>query len=261
MNYTLNGSEFDTEAWLELTEYIMEDRNGSKHKTYIIVVLIIFVIAIIGNSVTCIVILWDKSLHTPANCYIFNLAVSDLLATFGIVLDVTGQFEQPDKWIHPDFGSYVCKIQYFMMMSLWNNSILLMTVLAVERYLAICHPMKLRSHPYRVKWIVAIVWLMAILVTLPDIFFVNFTRGKNFSICYTIPTPMARKMNGAIGVLTFIVPLAIMLFVYAVIGFKINMTQKHRKWDKTFNRVNNRSKINKLIGKFHLSCLFHSLFI
>lgn len=36
-------------------------------------------IGIVGNVVTCIVIVSNRNMHTATNCYLFNLAVSDLL--------------------------------------------------------------------------------------------------------------------------------------------------------------------------------------
>lgn len=39
----------------------------------------IFVIGVVGNVITCVVISRNKSMHTATNYYLFSLAVSDLL--------------------------------------------------------------------------------------------------------------------------------------------------------------------------------------
>lgn len=39
----------------------------------------IFVIGVLGNVITCIVISKNKSMHTATNYYLFSLAISDLL--------------------------------------------------------------------------------------------------------------------------------------------------------------------------------------
>lgn len=45
----------------------------------------ILITGIIGNIVTCVVILRNKYLHTTTNYYLFSLAISDLLLlTFGL---------------------------------------------------------------------------------------------------------------------------------------------------------------------------------
>lgn len=44
-----------------------------------LIYVIIFVLGVLGNVVTCIVIAKNKSMHTAVNYYLFSLAVSDLL--------------------------------------------------------------------------------------------------------------------------------------------------------------------------------------
>lgn len=47
--------------------------------TMIVIYSCMAAVGIIGNIVTCIVIANNKSMHTATNCYLFNLAVSDLI--------------------------------------------------------------------------------------------------------------------------------------------------------------------------------------
>jgi hypothetical protein len=44
-----------------------------------IIYVIIFIAGVLGNVITCVVIYKNKTLHTPTNYYLFNLAVSDFL--------------------------------------------------------------------------------------------------------------------------------------------------------------------------------------
>lgn len=65
-------------------EYISSIR-GPKYLSWKLTVpvtlayVIIFVTGVIGNVATCIVIIKNPSMQTATNCYLFNLAVSDLL--------------------------------------------------------------------------------------------------------------------------------------------------------------------------------------
>ena len=45
----------------------------------IFVYSLILVLGFLGNLGTCIVILKNKNMQTPTNCYLFSLAISDLL--------------------------------------------------------------------------------------------------------------------------------------------------------------------------------------
>lgn len=51
--------------------------------TYSICMSVIYVfmaiVGIVGNVVTCIVIIGNKFMHTATNCYLLNLAVTDLI--------------------------------------------------------------------------------------------------------------------------------------------------------------------------------------
>lgn len=54
------------------------------HSHIIVIVLIviyatIFVLGVLGNVVTCIVIAKNRSMHTAVNFYLFSLAISDVL--------------------------------------------------------------------------------------------------------------------------------------------------------------------------------------
>jgi 7 transmembrane receptor (rhodopsin family) len=44
-----------------------------------VIYVIIFILGVLGNVVTCIVIAKNKSMHTAVNYYLFSLAISDLL--------------------------------------------------------------------------------------------------------------------------------------------------------------------------------------
>jgi neuromedin U receptor 1 len=68
----------------DLALYI-ERRLGARHLPLATIVPIsivyagIFVVGVLGNMSTCLVILRNKYMQTPTNVYLANLAVSDLL--------------------------------------------------------------------------------------------------------------------------------------------------------------------------------------
>lgn len=70
---------------LEEVRNVTVDYGGSRRDPLWIVVPItiiystIFVIGVVGNVITCVVISRNKSMHTATNYYLFSLAVSDLL--------------------------------------------------------------------------------------------------------------------------------------------------------------------------------------
>lgn len=58
--------------------------DGGRDSLYIIVpmticYILIFITGVIGNVSTCIVIFYNKYMHTATNFYLFSLAISDLV--------------------------------------------------------------------------------------------------------------------------------------------------------------------------------------
>lgn len=66
-DFTINDSDSFIEAHLNVIRLLL-----------IVIYAIIFVLGVLGNVVTCIVIAKNRSMHTAVNFYLFSLAVSDL---------------------------------------------------------------------------------------------------------------------------------------------------------------------------------------
>ncbi|GBO98298.1 Neuropeptides capa receptor [Eumeta japonica] len=215
---------------------------------------IIFVVSLIVNTVTCIVILSDKTMHTITNYYLLNLAVSDLIATFGIPVELYYHFF---SWrTYNRSSSIECKLHYFFVGILWNNSTLTMTALAIERYIAVWHPLAVTSKPIwkRMLKIMTVLWAVAVVEALSEIANVDLVTTENLNTCFTIPTDRARIVNGILALLTFILPTVVMTAVHLMIVSKVN-SSKNRSRDVAFNYPNNRRKVNKLIVAITLSFL------
>lgn len=244
-------TENDLRLWTEFNEKILTEESSWIKIIYGISILIIFVVGIIGNLLTCIVIYTDRSMHTATNYYLFNLAVSDMLVTMAIIIEIKDNFAK-EQFSHYSFGDLACKVHFFLVIALWNYGILVMTALAVERYIAICHPMVLRSSSVwrRVGKVIGVIWIVTIAESLPELWTVGLTTTSKVNICFILPSSRARIVNGVLALFTFILPLGTMMFVYSMIAYKMNkMQQESSSRDKVFNHRDNRSKVNKLIGK------------
>ncbi|CAH2076139.1 unnamed protein product, partial [Iphiclides podalirius] len=182
----------------------------------------------------------DKEMHTATNYYLFNLAVSDLIVTLTLFLGALDSFE---------YGHWSCKVNIFFTLVLWNNSVLTITVLSVERYVAIWYPLRQKSLSVwrRVLKIITGIWIMAVVVTIPDIWSVNIVKTSHSLFCSIVPTPVARVINGVMGIVTFAVPLMIMTVVYIMIAIKVNVAQSSKSGSKVFNHRDDGRRVNKLV--------------
>ncbi|XP_056153971.1 thyrotropin-releasing hormone receptor b [Lampris incognitus] len=122
--------------------------------------LLVFAICafgIVGNVMVILVVLTTKHMRTPTNCYLVSLAVADLM-----VLTAAGLPNITDSvfgsWV---FGHYGCLcITYFQYLGI-NASSCSITAFTVERYIAICHPIKAQflCTLSRAKKIIVFVWV------------------------------------------------------------------------------------------------------
>ncbi|XP_054462339.1 thyrotropin-releasing hormone receptor b [Anoplopoma fimbria] len=121
-----------------------------------LLLLVICALGIVGNVMVVLVVLTTKHMRTPTNCYLVSLAVADLM-----VLTAAGLPAITDSifgsWV---FGHYGCLfITYFQYLGI-NASSCSITAFTIERYIAICHPIKAQflCTLSRAKKIILFVW-------------------------------------------------------------------------------------------------------
>ncbi|XP_077094267.1 G protein-coupled receptor 65 [Siphateles boraxobius] len=146
--------------------------------------------------------------------YLFNLALSDLL--FIMCLPVWIQFALHDTWI---YGKTACVVCVFLLFTNFYTSSVLLSCIAVDRYLAIVHPLQFCEFRKRriavsvsiAAWIFTVVF-NAIAVH-PDSVYIE---KEDHSICLDLfPLPNHQKwVNVARFVVGFLVPALVVGFCY-----------------------------------------------
>ncbi|XP_051231900.1 neuromedin-U receptor 1 [Dicentrarchus labrax] len=165
----VSGSHMDLDDAC-LTKYLEEylgPRRSSVFLPVCLIYLVIFMIGVVGNVLTCTVIARNKVMWTPTNYYLFSLAVSDLL-----VLLLGMPLELYELWQNYPFllGKGGCYFKTFLFETVCLASILNVTALSVERYIAVVHPLRAkyvvtRTHAKRV---ILTVWGVSVLCALPN---------------------------------------------------------------------------------------------
>lgn len=103
-------------------------------------------------------------LKTATNIYIFNLALADALATSTLPFQSTKYLM--NTW---PFGELLCKvviaIDYYNMFT----SIFTLTMMSVDRYIAVCHPVRALEFrtPIKAKIINVCIWILSSAVGVP----------------------------------------------------------------------------------------------
>ena len=115
----------------------------------------VFLVGVSGNLMVVVTVRGTKSLHTTTNCYLVSLALADLITLVssvpqevgGRIVILTQKLSHQvlsyhilgDLWV---WGSLGCSLMVFCQFLAMNSSALSLTAFTIERYIAICHPMK-----------------------------------------------------------------------------------------------------------------------
>ncbi|XP_037067856.1 LOW QUALITY PROTEIN: pyrokinin-1 receptor-like [Pollicipes pollicipes] len=197
--------------------------------------IVTFVVGAVGNSVTCVVIVHNRYMHTATNYYLLSMAVSDLL------LLLTGlPFELYSFW-RPGrehvFGDTFCVLRGLCAETSTNASILTIVLFTVERYLAICHP--LLQHTFsrlsRALRNIAVTWSVALVCALfPALQFGikldRDTRGRPLpdSGSCNVVRHLFPHVFELSTVVFFVVPMMLISLLYVRIGLRLRRHVRRR---------------------------------
>ncbi|XP_070685358.1 trace amine-associated receptor 1-like [Pempheris klunzingeri] len=140
-----------------------ETRNGSCLRTiyplsiritlYMILGVTV-ILTVCGNLMVTVSVAYFKQLHTPTNCLIVSLAVSDLL--LGLLVMFPNMIQCVESCWY--FGDVFCKIYMSSDIMLCTASILNLSFISLDRHYAVCQPLV-----YRKKISVNVVLIMILL--------------------------------------------------------------------------------------------------
>ncbi|XP_003801866.1 motilin receptor [Otolemur garnettii] len=131
----------------------------------------LFAVGVSGNAVTVLLIARCRDLRTTTDLYLGSMAVSDLLILLGLPFDLY-RLWRSRPWV---FGPLLCRLSLYLGEGCTYASLLHVTALSAERYLAICRPLRARVlvTRRRVRALIAALWIVALLSAGPFFFLVG----------------------------------------------------------------------------------------
>lgn len=236
ISVVLNLSQEElVEYCLDQDEYLEKYLGPRRSPVFLpvcITYLIIFLVGAVGNVLTCTVIARNKVMRTPTNFYLFSLAVSDLL-----VLLLGMPLELYEMWSNYPFllGKGGCYFKTFLFETVCFASILNVTALSVERYIAVVHPLRAKyivtcTHAKRV---ILSVWSVSMLCAVPNtslhgIFTLPPPKGRgvghvaNSATCMLVkPRWMYNLIIQITTLLFFVLPMLTISVLYLLIGIQL----------------------------------------
>ncbi|KAG7231153.1 hypothetical protein INR49_027193, partial [Caranx melampygus] len=220
------SSRIDTPTNISLSSSIPVTELLEYKTVSVFLVLLVCGVGIVGNIMVVLVVLTTRHMRTPTNCYLVSLAIADLT-----VLVAAGLPNVSDSltgtWV---FGHAGCLgITYLQYLGI-NVSSCSITAFTVERYIAICHPMKAQTvcTVSRAKRIIAGVWIFTCVYCMLWFFLVDIQEDQDghvqcgykvkrelylpiylidFAIFYVIPLLLAIVLYGLIARILYLSPL------------------------------------------------------
>ncbi|XP_056142942.1 thyrotropin-releasing hormone receptor [Lampris incognitus] len=208
---------------------VWTDYSAEYKALSVLLVCVICGVGIVGNVMVITVVLTTKHMRTPTNCYLVSLAVADLM-----VLTAAGLPNISDalygQWVYGYLGCL--GITYFQYLGI-NASSCSITAFTVERYIAICHPIKAQflCTLSRAKRIIVTVWAFTCVYCVMWLFLSDTKKlvydnvvlvscaykvSRNlylpiyftdFAVFYVLPLMLATVLYGLIARILFLNPL------------------------------------------------------
>ncbi|KAJ7984908.1 hypothetical protein DPEC_G00359640, partial [Dallia pectoralis] len=251
MNRSIFCRNFSDAASLGATCDRADDPDNKDTTPVIIAIIIttlysiVCVLGLVGNVLVMYVIIRYTKMKTATNIYIFNLALADALATSTLPFQSVNFLM--GTW---PFGDMVCKI--VMSIDYYNmfTSIFTLTTMSIDRYIAVCHPVKALDFrtPRNAKIVNVCNWILSSAIGLP-VMFTALTvpdqgkSGKSIE-CTLIFTHPAwyweNLLKICVFIFAFIIPVLIITVCYGLMILRlksVRMLSGSKEKDRNLRRI------------------------
>jgi len=189
--------------------------------------VIIFIIALLGNSLGLVVVSKKTPFNSVTNLFIANMAVADLLLTVTAMPFCVGFFYRGDVWFGGTLGTVTCKAMHYAIRISIAATVLAMTLISFDRFYVVFYPLK--GKIFRKPRVVsALIWLLSFILMMPTLFFykvqvipsdnadVHVCRGGNW-----LSSHSRKIFHICLFCLLYAFPLMVMVVLYVLICRKL----------------------------------------
>ncbi|XP_040278489.1 olfactory receptor 2AT4-like [Bufo bufo] len=201
--------------------------------------------ALIANGTVIVLILVSRHLHQPMYIFIANLAFSDLLFDTVTLPKFIAKY-----WFGAGSMSFSqCFLQLFFVHCLGSLDSFILVLMAGDRYVAICYPLRYSSiitHRVTIascslSWLLAVISALVTPVLIGQLPFPGQT--KIFS-CFCSSSALLRSAIGdvtqvrqtllIVALCVLLIPLVVILLSYVIIIITIHCSSVSSNWQKMF---------------------------
>ncbi|XP_022243515.1 trissin receptor-like [Limulus polyphemus] len=211
----------------------------------------------LGNLLVILIVAFHKRMRTVTNFFLVNLAVADLCVGLFCVYQNLYNY-LTTSW---SLGNFLCKMYHFVQSLSYTTSIGILTVICIERYIAIVLPMwkKRIITLRRLRFVIIIVWLVSAVYCSPRLFMFGTSvvplKGEYFVICHMKRALYNSKTYDIVNfVVCFLLPLIIISVMYSIICVRLWKNQMPKQPDemrlRTFSKaIQNNSTVSSVMER------------
>ncbi|XP_004560015.3 opioid receptor, delta 1b [Maylandia zebra] len=219
-----------------------KDRRLVIHVCITALYSLVCVVGLVGNVLVMYGVVRYTKMKTATNIYIFNLALADALATSTLPF-------QSAKYLMSTwpFGELLCKvviaIDYYNMFT----SIFTLTMMSVDRYIAVCHPVKALDFrtPAKAKLINVAIWILSSAIGVPVmIMAVTKVTEEGVTLCSLgFPEPERywdTVTKICVFIFAFVVPVLVITVCYGLMILRlksVRLLSGSKEKDKNLRRI------------------------
>ncbi|XP_041854672.1 tachykinin receptor 1a [Melanotaenia boesemani] len=182
----------------------------------------IVIVSVVGNVTVIWIIMAHKRMRTVTNYFLLNLAFAEAsMSAFNTVINFT--YAVHNEWY---FGLVYCRFHNFFPIAAVFASIYSMTAIALDRYMAIIHPLQQRMSSTETKIVVAVIWVLALLLAFPQYYYSTTVQFTDRVVCY-IEWPeytvcnFEKMYQVCVAILIYFLPLLVMGCAYLAVGLTL----------------------------------------
>ncbi|XP_049753973.1 olfactory receptor 11H6-like [Elephas maximus indicus] len=122
-----------------VTEFVLLGFPGQRETQNFLfaLILVVYLLTLLGNGVIACAVKWDRRLHTPMYILLGNFAFLEIWYVSSTVPNMLVNILSETKTI--SFSG--CFLQFYFFFSLGTTEFFFLSVMAYDRYLAICRPL------------------------------------------------------------------------------------------------------------------------
>lgn len=239
----LNG----TDVFNNMTNFKGFDPAPSHTRPVILTVLASGILSLIiaggiaGNVLILTAIYRFSSLRTMTNVFVANLAVADLLLSV-LAMPFTLTSSITVDWV---FGTAMCKVHGILNSLFCEASILTLTFVSLERFIAIIYPLKYHTliTPFWVKIMLCLIWGQAVACAFSPFILSRYAFLWFEHLC-TIDWAFKPAYTLSFTIIYFFLLFLIMTIFYGLI-LRTALKQKHKISDVTLGEIQTESSYLK----------------